>query len=77
MGRIYVAKEGINAQLSVPAEDFERFEKEIAKGDPKDPETLFVRLMAALKQGKLDEFSRWQKRRARNTKATRKRRRAR
>ncbi|MGK0324253.1 MAG: UPF0176 protein, partial [Psychroserpens sp.] len=25
LGRIYVAREGINAQLSVPAENFERF----------------------------------------------------
>lgn len=29
LGRIYVAKEGINAQLSVPAENFEAFKKDL------------------------------------------------
>ena len=29
LGRIYVAKEGINAQLSVPKESFDRFKKSI------------------------------------------------
>ncbi len=29
LGRIYVAKEGINAQLSVPAENFERFKSHL------------------------------------------------
>ena len=28
LGRIYVAQEGINAQLSVPAENFEDFKKQ-------------------------------------------------
>ena len=29
MGRIYVAKEGINAQLSVPAENFNAFKEKL------------------------------------------------
>lgn len=44
-----------NATQQIAAKNFERFEKEIAKGKPEDPETLFVRMMAALQQGELDE----------------------
>ena len=29
LGRIYIAKEGINAQLSIPNENFGRFKKSI------------------------------------------------
>ena len=31
LGRIYIAKEGINAQLSLPSENFKNFKKSIAE----------------------------------------------
>ena len=31
LGRIYIAKEGINAQLSVPKESLDRFKKSISE----------------------------------------------
>ena len=50
LGRIYVAKEGINAQLSLPAENFDTFKKSLD-----DTEWLKdVRLNIALEQ---DDFS--------------------
>lgn len=34
LGRIYVASEGINAQVSVPTENFEKFRQELYSADP-------------------------------------------
>ncbi len=44
-----------NATQQIAVGNFEKFEQEIAKGEADDPETRFVRMMAALKQGKMNE----------------------
>lgn len=44
-----------NATQQIAAGDFEKFEKEIAKGEPDDPETRFVLMMAELKQENVEK----------------------
>jgi alkaline phosphatase D len=43
-----------NATQAIAVENFTKAEKELAKADEGDPETLFVRMMLALKKGETD-----------------------